>query len=74
MGDAPVFVLGQRVRLKPNADEGWEEEFGTVLDDVFEGDGTAMVEVDEEFAQNEGDDCLREVSFPEENMEAADSK
>ena len=50
---------GQRVRLKPNTDEGWPEEFGVILGE--EENGTYMVEVDRRYRTGKFDDGLREV-------------
>lgn len=58
-----LFKEGQHVRLKPDAEEGFPEEFGRLQCDVHEGDDMAMVELDEEFANDDGDDRLREVTI-----------
>lgn len=69
------FKEGQRVRLKPDPDEGWDEEFGTILEDQgdFPGVSPAQilwgVEVDEKYRVDELDDGIREVA--ESDLEEA---
>lgn len=53
------FKHGDRVRLKPDPEEGFAEEFGTVVGD--EEDGTVCVELDKKYAADEFDDLHREV-------------
>lgn len=52
--------VGNRVRLKPNAAEGWNEEFGYYRGSS--GNGCCLVEVDERY-RDAGDDGVREVTF-----------
>lgn len=54
-----VIEDGTRVRLLRNPAEGWEEESGEV--EGYEGDGTYVVRLDEEYLTNCFDDGLREV-------------
>lgn len=51
---------GKRVRLAADAEEGFPEEIGTVLEDY--GDGMLFVEIDQEYRVDEFDDGFRECS------------
>lgn len=55
------FKQGDKVRLIPNHDEGWVEEFGTVLQGET-SNGVVTVELDGDYRNSESDDGLREVT------------
>jgi hypothetical protein len=57
------FKKGQRVELAANAEEGWEQEFGTVttVEDQKKYPGIYIVKVDEKYKAHPGDDRIREV-------------
>jgi hypothetical protein len=55
-----MMKAGDRVKLKANPQEGWEEEFGVILG--IEANGTIMVEVDNEYRTECDADGLREVT------------
>lgn len=64
------FSEGQRVRLKPNHEEGWPEEFGEVCGgEELDWGNSYIVQVDEYYrnVDGDGDDGLREVT--EDQME-----
>lgn len=60
-----VFKVGDRVILPANAEEGWPEERGEVIEvqDQAQWPGMLVVGVDEEYLGNDGDDDdgIREV-------------
>jgi hypothetical protein len=59
--DAEKNILkpGTVVRLVPNLEEGWDEEYGTVVS--YEGVDLYIVRVDKRYWDPSGDDGLREI-------------
>lgn len=56
----------KRVRLLPNEEEGWAEEFGYIMG-VDEDSETIVVEIDDQYRE-EDDDGIREVSFDDAEL------
>jgi hypothetical protein len=72
------YKVGDRVRLKPNKEEGWDEEFGTVIDigDIipkeYTGKGRSemiVIKLDDKYLSGKTDDGIREVNIDDVERE-----
>jgi hypothetical protein len=64
------YKEGDYVRLKPNAEENWPEEFGVIEmtePEADQGRGMVVVRVDDKYRES-GDDGAREVTLDQIEM------
>jgi hypothetical protein len=60
--------IGKRVRLPENQEEGWNEEFGTIIG-IQEEHEVLTINLDEKFKRDEFDDGIRETAFEDAELE-----